>query len=732
MKKLFVLLLMLSLSFGIVACRKGGDDNGDPDDTNPQIAAPTNLAINGEILSWDAVTGAVSYEIYVGGNKVTTVTATSYNFASIISGPSMVFTVVAVAPQGFQNSLHSSSIAYVANVQGAVDDMIALLEDSDLELSDLPGFAAELVRKGMLAAQFSGIIDTIEDFIAEIDEDDSPQAVYQAIDTLVEGLDNLEALLSAIVKTELPAFLNASIDNNEDEIQMYQMIIANEGDPFGYHQDRIDELMGENEGLEEVISMIQSSLDDVVQTALFVVNYLIDIEQMFTESLVTRIINLTGDTDIADLNVTELVLVKDELIDIFRETMPTQGELALVINTLSAMAGIAGQSQGLPFDLENAYPQKTAALMLLIFEASLNYFESLDLAFFTELKAILTSDDSEYRVNARITILLLTYAHNFFEDNKALLEEISDVFSGPEKEALYDDYIQMIKDAFAEGDYQPFTDVSLLPYAKFMAMGTVFEDAFYDLLAEFVAREGVILLYQADWYEYQDEYEDRPWQLQDNAEYMYYNTYYTSIIANEAAHLIDAIVGNRVLADYELVIEIWLEMVGEMMLNEFVEGSELDVELILGSLEDFFDESGANQFALIQNLFAFLAGEDVILEYANAYEELYGDNYPVSGEDGFDYFEIAFYFQAYDEFMTPANRAHLDAILDELEVLAAASGLDETGYEAFIDVARDILDYLDSVSAEVAAFNYLALTAGNKARIDTIMGDIFELIPDFE
>ncbi|MBQ7408027.1 MAG: InlB B-repeat-containing protein, partial [Clostridia bacterium] len=81
------------------------------------MAAPANVAVNGNALTWDAVAGAVSYNVMVG-DKVYNVTGTTFAITAehFAEGQELQVKVQAVAENQAQNSYYGAAVN-VSNVQ---------------------------------------------------------------------------------------------------------------------------------------------------------------------------------------------------------------------------------------------------------------------------------------------------------------------------------------------------------------------------------------------------------------------------------------------------------------------------------------------------------------------------------------------------------------------------------------------------------------------------------------
>ena len=92
----FALLLLAACALTLVACGGGGDDTPDA------LAAPTDFAYNGSILSWGAVEGAEKYSVQIGSGEPFSTGSTGYPFLNT-SGEAFTVSVTAIC-EGMANS----------------------------------------------------------------------------------------------------------------------------------------------------------------------------------------------------------------------------------------------------------------------------------------------------------------------------------------------------------------------------------------------------------------------------------------------------------------------------------------------------------------------------------------------------------------------------------------------------------------------------------------------------
>ncbi|WP_225801732.1 PHB depolymerase family esterase [Streptomyces sp. NK15101] len=93
-----------------------GLDGGGSGETPGTLPAPAGLAVGGTTdatvsLSWNAVPGAASYDVYRGGTKVGTANSTTYTDTGLAAGTTYAYTVAAVDAAGAVGAASSSVTA---------------------------------------------------------------------------------------------------------------------------------------------------------------------------------------------------------------------------------------------------------------------------------------------------------------------------------------------------------------------------------------------------------------------------------------------------------------------------------------------------------------------------------------------------------------------------------------------------------------------------------------------
>ena len=293
-KKLLTVGMLLIAGFVLLGCKEETTTKPTvrttttytPTPVAEQIDAPKGLKITGQVLSWEAVPGATGYVVYVNDVAKATVSTTSYDFTSL-TGDKLVFKVKAKASTGKEDSVLSVSVAYQANAVAQVSAIKTQL--ADLGIAADSGFAEELVRKGMSATEFESAVAAFETFVEGLEDVDDPAVGNALIKQLLAEDVDLEALVSGVVVALLPDYLEAMAEGAyPEEADMYQGLIE----------------------------MIEEDPDTVVLAIVTTLEYFIAFQEDITDDFLAKIMALAETEDIQSLNTAEVIIVKDEIVDI--------------------------------------------------------------------------------------------------------------------------------------------------------------------------------------------------------------------------------------------------------------------------------------------------------------------------------------------------------------------------------------------------------------------------------
>ena len=698
-----------------------------------QIEAPSGLSITGNNLSWNAVTGATGYVIYVNGTQQTTVTTTTYDFTSL-SGDQFIFQVKALAPTGQADSVLSASVAFVANAAQEVTAIIAQLETMDM--LGMEDFAAELVRKGMTAADFDATVTLIQTFMADMDE------VEDMLDgnTLVKGLlasdVNFEAIVSAIVVGVLPGYLQMMIDDayDQEEADMYQAML----------------------------DMVEDNHDEIVLAVVATIEYFIAFQEDVTNSFLTSIMGLMETEDLSSLNTAEVILLKDEIVSILTDNLPTTDHIVLVYHVMMAAAeALSGSEISYPVA---SFDAKYAVQLRLSLQAIIALIDIIDANYINSLKTIQATSQAQLQA-VDITVLNLQYVRNYIDENAVLFSQIDQVFTESEKLALFNDMIAMV--SAQVGDIEnPDTGMSMalmmllmiiqnLDYEVVESFGELVLQSLEKIMDHLIATEGellrVIMILQAfsyDWDYYFDgtDYVNvESWynhildEEYDNwTEFDYARQLANVDVIREVLLLMNAIIEDLDSDDAEVVASLLISLqIPNILFPYMMDMLEDEADEIIADIEALVTALLPRFLTLIQNGIGVVVDQEMADGLATMFDEihayyvnLYGADYQSStgyDDDDHDYdtFQQAIFLSEYIyQILTTTEQANILAMVasvfdaeDLLDFVSLMIFASEQSLAPFESVIGDVLTFIVTEVSVFRTYSVDSLTQAQKERI---------------
>ncbi len=768
MKKLISMFVALLLVLGFVGC----NNNGSEIDVEMKefIAAPTNLAVSNTTLSWDAVAEARGYIVFVNGEEEDTVSDTSFDFSDI-DGDKLIFQVKTRAPRGMQDSPLSVKIAYVADKEAEITAVSAVMTNAGMSVPE--AFAEELVNKGMIGSDAESMLDELNNFQEAMDSAEDFDAFMTALNDLVAEMDNVEALVSAVVKTMLPDLIQEQITQLMADVVRYQTWMEEEYYNEDYYQMLIDSTNDQIDALEALLAEIEDNPDAIVLSVTSTVDYFISIEEMIGQDLIDAITNLSEVEEASQLSVSELVLVKDEIVNILRETLPSEESMVLMMDVFELLMQVGGTMMSAPeLDIDN-YKGKVAAQNLYTIEAFINFLDGLNVDFFTEMKGYLTSTTiGEPLAGAEVAILTIKYFDTFLDDNEALLDTISEVFTEEEREILFNYSKSVYEDSMGDM-YGPMYGMSMFYSLQQMLIGGVFASAdfqtllemevtfdniFHAVLDSFVETDGEILRLMAIQNSfYRDYWEDTYTNEALDIEYDTYTEFREAQDLN-SFEVAEYVVLHLNVAVQEVDVE-FFDNFGQIIIDSVYETlsglldiedmeeipfSQTQIDAAKLVVENSFGAMQEDALDFVQTLAQWAVDEEVFAAVYAMQEDLfsyyktnYGDDYRDNGSDWYDsnqemYMSMILLADLYDSFMTNGNRATLDSILDEVftmlknDDIQLITEMPDTNINDVEAAIQDILDYLDAEVDDIKNLDWDSLSAADKTAIETFMEDLNE------
>ena len=720
MKKIFLVFILFFSVFALAACSQGGSEL----DLNFKevMDAPTNLTINGTVLSWNAVSNAKGYIVYANDEQLSKVSTNKYDFSSKLEDK-MIFKVVTQAPRGMQDSPYSVTVAYVKNKEqqiSAVEDYM-FLHGMDVSRD----FVVELVNKGMVVDDVEIMMDSLEALMYDMESDYDMQSLFVSLSDAMEGINNVEAIISASVKTLLPEIIDSEIYELEQQQAYYQAMIDDNWvwDPQ-YYQSIIDDLQDQIDALKDLKREIRTNPDQIVRSALIAIEYVMSIQKMINDDLISTLSSLLESEELQDINVDEFIQVKDEMVQILRETMPELKDMTVLVKTMNELSEIISNMQDVEVYLPTS-AEKTAGQMLMSMEAYINFIDTIDKDFVQTIKDIDKAKISDYHKQAQAITLAITYFDRFKDNNQKLLDQINDIYTDEQKETLYNQYIDYMEDAFEDLDYD--MSFSFMTYDTLMKLEAIFQDAFDEILDAFVKSEGEILNIIADMNEYNEAYYDKYYFDRDYDEFRYLNQVYRFKIFDQAVYLLNSVVSERSKTEYALVSDFVIRYMLEIGVTYTNLARPSDYQEFKDDFMEFYNSTTTEQYNLIKNIASYFDKNNYFLDYATSFENTYEDDYDLMNDEEM-YFALIQMAIAYDDLMTRTNKRDINKMIDALEVLVQTDLIDDNlDTDDLADNLRDLLAYLDTVAKDISKYDASNLSRTQKATIDDVMDEIEDI-----
>jgi hypothetical protein len=714
MKKFTLLLFMILTFFGLIACQTTTNNNPTtlaPVVVEERLSAPSNLQITGKILTWDAVSKATGYEIYLNDVLLATRTGASYDFTSQ-TGDQLVFRVVAKGNPAIQllNSLPSASVAYLSNSAQEINALIALLTP-DLGATNSEIFARELVRKGMKASEFEAAKDDIEAMVSAMNDAESYSDAHAEMSKFIAKKHNLEAFISA-----------------------YALVMG--------------DMMYDDALYSKIVT---SAHDELVLAIVRTLEYFMDLQQAFSPALVSKISNLTTDNQ-NPITAQELDDLTSEIATVFLENLPSVADIQLFFLFMSRALQSFEGTEGLQTAVFN-YSEEASTAIRLSIELELRFIASLDLAYFTSLLGFQNGDMHEELKAVEISILSTIAMARFKENNQALFTQIRNVLTSAQKENLFNQLkvsISSISDeeiGMGGMNMMGFLASSIknISYAlleSFFGVGDKISDAVLDYIVEtngeILRKQMITQLYMSNMYDYYSNYENPVTGVpHDNyTEYLHASKINSLELAGCYIDLMKKVLDATTVEDVKTVLEFYITYIPASVLESMFEINAESAQTLHTLIKQTLDGQASNLRSLLVDLVNYLQSANFINEMKaamNASHQYNKTNYGADYENGMFSWE-AYKYDKYsnqiviakhvDTFMTSARRATLNQVINAaFAVMKSPTGLasfnmtlqDVTSLET---AYMDALDLFLSEAAVIRTFTIASLTTIQKERID--------------
>jgi hypothetical protein len=720
-QKILVLLVFLLSVFALTGCN---DTTTTTTTTNAttiiteRLPAPTGLAITGTVLSWNAVSGATGYAIYVNDAFQANVTTTSYDFASV-SGNQLLFRVVAkaAATGTFIDSVQSASIAYIANATAEIEAINQLMTGF---MDGAPeGFAAELVNKGMTAAEFATFKTAVETFQETLPEDGNLTTGNAALTVLLQTDTNIEAMISAFM-IGISAQLEQQILDLEDEIEECQIIIDEDGNDYWCYRP-ISSIESEKATVQMMIDLIEAEKDQMVLVATNAANYFIDLQTHITNTL---LVNLQGLMESeGELTASEIIVIKNEIVQMLLDNMPPTADTTLLFQLVGSMVTSLTDSATLGEAINDKAGQ-FAAMTTASLQLYLNFLQDLDADFVDDILSLQENFTNEAMFQVEMTILLLVEFDAFETANQTLFDAVDNALSAADELALFNAWKTSIGDLAAalgadETGSSIATDVfTNLTYPILVAAGTVDEKISRATLDHMIASDFALLRAQAISESFEYDYWEETYS--NTATGVVYSTITAYEFAKTNANLdvmkasinqALAIVEATNTTDAAALIALLVAVIPQDQLQEMMAIDAIQSAALVASINAALTDETADLRTFMLALLNYLVNQNVIegvrtieTEIHNYYIATYGADYA----DGYLYYDDSYADYAMAIFMA----GHVDAFFTSNNerlltgfVASAFTVLRRTEVLAFLEITLvDMQEMEGNINQMIADF----------------------------
>ncbi|MCF7924821.1 MAG: hypothetical protein K9L64_06950, partial [Candidatus Izimaplasma sp.] len=397
-----------------------------------QLSSPTNLAITDQSLTWDAVGDATAYQVFKDGVFLAEVTTTEYDF-SALTGDTIDFAVKAIAPTGMQDSPMSLTLTYMANSTNEISSMLLFMQNSDMNISsDQEEFVTELVNRGMTTTQMQAMMTNVEPLMSAMQTATTLGGFYTELDTLMDSATNIEALISALIRVELPAILAADLeyyqtnDGTCDDYDEYS-------DTCYYYHDFTDDI----QNTQNMLYFLENHPDEAVQSVMVVVNYLMRVQDNITTDWVSDLDTLLATPSPDAMDITLAVSVKNGLVNNLYTELPTLEEFTLFNQTMLSFASIMLEDNTMETYVK---AHKLSQQMHFSFRFVFDYLLMIDYDYIDGMLAAMVQAD-KLSAAEDILVLQLDYLNTFLDNNQDKFTDFNAIYTDAEKEAFFFDVI---------------------------------------------------------------------------------------------------------------------------------------------------------------------------------------------------------------------------------------------------------------------------------------------------
>ncbi|BCR35243.1 hypothetical protein [Mariniplasma anaerobium] len=485
MKKFLQIMILLVSVFMLVSC---GDKT--PDLT---IEVPANVAINGDILSWDAVEDADSYLVYIDSLSIE-VDGTSFNLLNepMSVGEHMI-SVVAVKGESF--SLPSTVLTYTVVILANPATIVsAIIEDFDLTY-----------EPGLIQSDFSNEWD-YENYLRALE---IAQAYADASANVRMTEANAIGFFSDFMNMTQSNDIE-SLDDLMDEMEMFETYnMTPYATAYVLYNVALVGMDGDID--QEFLDAFTDNEELVIQSLEMVLDFLMTVKNSIPANVITTI---DGSITSQEITNAEIFLIKDEMVTILKDNLPSIDDFTILYTTLFYVAGaITGENMA----SYNEHASYLAEVNHLEFDLVLSMLDDITLTMINELKTLVENmtvevynpiwdsyySETDPKASIDLILYIATYIDDFKTTNSAKFDMFDTLMQDDSAEALYgiviDNIISQIENDVNVPAEQKTDVIAMLnefkgEYDTIIAAKDIIEEIGLNAFAEFMDSEASLIM----------------------------------------------------------------------------------------------------------------------------------------------------------------------------------------------------------------------------------------------
>jgi len=710
MKKVLGLMLLLISVFALVAC---GDKTIDP-----TINPPTNVQISAAgVLSWNAVSGADYYIVFIDQRPVEVRTGTSLDLSkeNILVG-NRIITVVTVKGDG--QSLPSTAVTYT--VVPLSDP--AVITSGVLSVLDPTYTSTTMTRNDFQYdwefEEYQNMLKMAQAYAEATSSINMTEAnalgFFTSLNTMMsgEGPENLSALM-----TEMEMFDTYGVNPYAAANIIYHLLLVS------LEMQYDSQVRWDYGSPEETLAMIDALENNSIIT-IQSLEIIIDFLMTFKDSLSNNVIGLLDDAIEGDMLTTaEMIIIKNEVVNILKTNLPNVNDFAFLYSTLMYIGGAMTGEDMSGYIVHADYMGELSHLQITIILEFLGSITAANMDYIQN-KVIQIGSSMEPDITGGIDLVLyvLTFIDNFKTQHAALFSSYDELMEDEALEALFVLGIDQVIFQIENDPYMSYSSELIIAmleeykgeYQSIRAAMEVLQAMGENVIQEFISSEAQLFYVIAELISSGFETPEEGMSFIASTLLPLFVDYNTAIFGELDQESILAILQFlRIPVTFAFISYIGAFSMGSM------EVTLPDFEVVLPHVAQVL----ANVFTLERAIINAASGLNINNILANT------DLTP-------DLKATAAVIRAFDVALTPANVTLInstvgiifDSILKNSEMMAL-HGLDVASINAMkAMVLEEVGGFIQEIQ-EIADFNYSALTYDNIDRIEQmamILGSIIE------